>query len=334
MNDPQVNKMIRWLLDTRQLWREGDFVTEAQPHLNLLPQAEQDAILRYRFLRDRCMALGSKLVKRLAISHLSGESFREIRIGEDSHRKPIHIPRSPGGPAVSFNVSHQAGLVVLVALCPREKSPASVGVGVGIGIGIDIVCVSERDDAQQMTEQGGFDAWISTYAEIFSEKELTELKSTLAPPLNEVKLELHPRLRRFYAFWALKEAYIKMTGEALLAPWLRHLEFGAVRVPVPVPVPAMVQGPTSDGVGSDGTPSSDEATNEHVFGDCTRSMEIWLHGRRVHDVRIELVALGPDFMVATAISAPAHARQEGDMDEDSFPVFDLITLSSFDDLLG
>ena len=41
------------------------------------------------------------------------------------------------------------------------------------------------------------------------------------------------KLRRFYAYWGLKEAYIKMVGEGLLASWLRELEFLGVHAPPP-----------------------------------------------------------------------------------------------------
>ncbi len=44
---------------------------------------------------------------------------------------------------------------------------------------------------------------------------------------------IEAKLRRFYTFWALKEAYVKMTGDALLADWLRVLEFRKVRAPRP-----------------------------------------------------------------------------------------------------
>lgn len=81
-------------------------------------------------------------------------------------------------------------------------------------------------------------------------------------------------LRLFYTYWALKEAYIKMTGEALLASWLRELEFTDVVAPVPTPGSAW------------SSPYSGVRT--------------WLYGKEVKDVRIEVVAFEQDYIIATA----------------------------------
>lgn len=94
----------------------------------------------------------------------------------------------------------------------------------------------------------------------------------------------------FYTYWALKEAYIKMTGEALLAPWLRELEFTDVVVPEP----------------SEESPCSQPYT----------AIKTWLRGELVEDVRIEVVAFGDEYLIATAargarIGATSHALGGG-----------------------
>ncbi len=43
--------------------------------------------------------------------------------------------------------------------------------------------------------------------------------------------QVQAKLRRFYTYWSLKEAYIKMVGEGLLASWLLELEFEDVVAP-------------------------------------------------------------------------------------------------------
>lgn len=106
-------------------------------------------------------------------------------------------------------------------------------------------------------------------------------------------------LRLFYTFWALKEAYIKMTGEALLAPWLRELEFTDVVAPVPAPA----AGPWS-GSGS-GSGWSTPYTG----------VRTWLYGREVEDVRVEVVAFEEEYIVATAargggIGAGSHGADD------------------------
>lgn len=88
----------------------------------------------------------------------------------------------------------------------------------------------------------------------------------------EEKELVSARLRLFYTFFALKEAYIKMTGEALLAGWLRELEFRGVRAPV--------------------------ETEEGEWGEVVRDVEVWFRGRRVEGLRVEVVGFGRDFVVA------------------------------------
>jgi hypothetical protein len=88
------------------------------------------------------------------------------------------------------------------------------------------------------------------------------------------------KLRRFYAYWCLREAYVKMTGEALLADWLRRLEFRDVAAPAPAPA------------------AVDNATL--LPGEVVTAVDVYLDDSRVAGVAMELRAFGRDYMVATA----------------------------------
>lgn len=83
---------------------------------------------------------------------------------------------------------------------------------------------------------------------------------------------MEAKLRRFYTFFALKEAYIKMTGEALLAGWIRELEFRNVRAP-------------------------DEAS-EGRWGRVEEAVDACFRGRTMERLRIEVAGYGREHIVA------------------------------------
>lgn len=85
-------------------------------------------------------------------------------------------------------------------------------------------------------------------------------------------------LRRFYAYWALKEAYVKMEGEALLAGWLKEVEFRDVRVPkAAADQPGKHWGETVEGIG------------------------VYLRGKKRENVQMFLQACENDYLFATAV---------------------------------
>lgn len=100
------------------------------------------------------------------------------------------------------------------------------------------------------------------------------MKSYVPPrsvPVGEAE-RIAAKLRYFYTFWALKEAYIKMTGEALLAGWLRELEFRDVRVPA--------------------------VAEEGRWGVVESGVQVWMQGRRIEGLRVEVVGFGREYIVA------------------------------------
>jgi 4'-phosphopantetheinyl transferase len=224
---------------------------------------------------------------------------------------------------MEFNVSHQAGIVSLMAV---------VGTKEKIEVGTDVVCWNERrvQDYAHI-EKDGFFEWVDIHGDVFAESEVSYMK--LAPVEAErlglgtfltgfgrdnvsrcqwrnkkiaVKVQgyeegdgrsvmiesndiIDAKLRRFYACWCVREAYIKMTGEALLAPWLKELEISDVKAPA-----------VKEGI-------KDEASLED--GDVERDFTIHFKGKRVTDVNMELVALGKDYMVSGA-ARPAATLEE------------------------
>ncbi|KAH0559458.1 hypothetical protein GP486_004029 [Trichoglossum hirsutum] len=342
-----THNLIRWLLDTRELWLDNfssqvrsakdlhkvksslkftgaDAKHQASFPLECLKPDEQQAIGRYYRAQDKKMSLGSYLLKYLVVARTCRVPWPEIQIVGGEHKKPCYRPRDASSPGVEFNISHQAGLVAVAA------HP-----GTSIKVGVDIVCVNERNDLARIDENG-FDSWVDMYEEMFSDRELNDIKYSV----NGVRLEdgteisggqlgdlarscsryesvcvsltsgekkcfssgviVEAKLRRFYAFWSLKEAYIKMSGEALLADWLRDLEFRNVRTPKPK--------------------LAQEAASGNGFGETVRDVEVFFRGEVVSDVSMELQAFEEQYMIVTAIS-PTTPNGRG-----VFPEFEILDL--------
>ena len=149
-----------------------------------------------------------------------------------------------------------------------------------------MVKVDLERERRGFEQGGGFAGWVRMFGDAFSDRELRTMVQSYAEDssLGEEAL-LHKRLRLFYANWAFKESYIKMTGDALMAKWLKELEFTKVEPPV-APDPAVL--------------------NEKMVWGGVTSTPIVLQGSRVENVKIELQALGEDYMVATSISEEGH----------------------------
>ena len=236
--------------------------------LALLPTHEQTAVLKYHFPRDASLSLGSFLLKHLAVVRATGVNWEDSAVSVDSavnNGKPFY---QPGG--VQFNVSHHGSLVVLVGAVSDVAN-----------VGIDVVKV---EDESVVARAGGWDGWMASFRDVFSHDEIIEIRGSGIDPSGE---DSTSRLRRFYTFWALKEAYIKMTGEAFMVDRLTDLEFRGVRVPQP-------------------------AAAER-WGDMFDGLEVWRRKTRVQGVRMELISFGEEYVVATAVKG---------MDDSTFPAFE------------
>ncbi|TVY46762.1 4'-phosphopantetheinyl transferase NpgA [Lachnellula occidentalis] len=326
-SEPQI---VQWLLDTRDLWpvphraRSKDQVQElksvASRALALLSSAEQDSVLRYYHVKDAKMSLASHLLKHLVITKYCNVPWSKSKISrQPTHGKPCYIPEGiEDHMHMDFNVSHQAGIVSLIAAIGFENQ---------VDVGTDVVCANERliQDYSNIDKEGFF-AWVDIHGDVFADSELQDMK--LSPVSAEsvgilggevegyakdtlsrcqwrnkkldikvVKADgvpesvelssnvvLNAKLRRFYAMWCLRETYIKMTGEALLASWLKDLEISNVQTPA-------------------AKDSADSSSLE--IGDVARDFKIVFKGKPVNDVNMELSALGPAYMIGGCVRPSA-----------------------------
>lgn len=215
-----------------------------------------------------------------------------------------------------------------------------------VRLGVDIACTNEdKRTPKDLNTQAKFEEWVDIFAEMFSDRERrimmhapvhvpvpereegdygwdssTSSEDGKPVPLTgggkEAKM-IEQKLRRFYAYWGLKEAYIKMVGEGLLASWLRELEFLDV---VPPAVPEAVSRARSrsrsrNRVGGINVPNGQANNHSHLHPQTGLQHEVekWtpsekaergvttlFRGKQVEDVDIEIVAYDEDFLVATA----------------------------------
>ncbi|KAF2124304.1 phosphopantetheinyl transferase [Dothidotthia symphoricarpi CBS 119687] len=305
-----------WLLDTRPLWpgtKIAEAVRPAPEALSLISPSERQTCLRKYHIADAKMSLASALLKRLFIHLTLSIPWSSITLGrkrDPTHGKPCALIASgtSSAPApVEFNVSHQAGLVVLVG-CRTDI--------LDVDLGVDIVCVNERGGDLSMIDAEGWEAWVNMYAELFSPEESFDMKFNCdAFPLNDgtlitpdilgrhdrvcargealsvtlpngqtrtfdSDLVIDAKLRRFYVFWAYKEAYIKLDGEALLANWIPQLEFKGVRAPRP------------------GTPA--RCSTHGVWGERVGDTAVWFRHELLPDTRMEVCAFEENYMIGVA----------------------------------
>ncbi|KAM0249024.1 hypothetical protein ACHAQJ_009231 [Trichoderma viride] len=257
-----------WALDTRTLWPEAketkDLPRVAHRALALLSPTEQTAVLKYYFVKDAKLSLASSLLKRLAISRFCRVPWFSATAVRDARTKPVFLTSSGEEPLL-FNVTHQAGVVVLFGTHLPPK---------GVAIGTDIVCAGERRarDVKHLETQG-WPSFIATHDEVLSPLEVQRLRA-LPIAKRETLLDY------FYALWCLREAYVKMTGEALLAPWLHDLEMRYFAPPGEIPPE-----------GAD------------------KELEVWFKGGKVTDVDVKLDrAIGDEYMISTVVR-----RGDGDV---------------------
>lgn len=239
---------------------------EAHRALSLLTPEEKTRVLHYHFVKDAKMALGSALLKRLAIAGFCGVPWAAAIPTRDARTKPNFRMPSDGAEPLLFNVSHQAGIVVLFAV---HDPDANANLADRVFIGIDVVCPTERRkrDHDMITSEG-WPRFVDVYDEVFNANELATLK-TMRPDAGQ---DWDGPLRHFYNLWGLHEAYIKMTGEALLASWLKEVDMKNFAPP----------------------PRQGEAAT-------LPPLEVWFRGKRVEDVDVQLAVLLDDYIVSTVV---------------------------------
>lgn len=270
--------VIRWLVDVDQLWPQTSSSATrpltvywapdeaVQTALNRLPQDEKAKVLRFHFTSDAKMSLASCLLKRKAITQICEVPWHEANVTLDNNKKPYFVPGGEKtGKTVALNVSHHGGLVA-VAACPGSATK----------LGIDIVSMSQANIATVARQ--GFETWVRTFEAVFSDRELNDIVHFVPPESCDPQAEIATKLRHFYLHWAMKEAYVKMTGEGLVARWVKDLEFLNVRTPK----------------------HANELNLESEYGEALCDVEIYLYSKRVDDVKLEVQAFRDGFLVVAA----------------------------------
>ncbi|KAH7317836.1 hypothetical protein BKA65DRAFT_108783 [Rhexocercosporidium sp. MPI-PUGE-AT-0058] len=291
LGGPNGPRIVQWFIDTRPLWpvtksNARDEVQQlknvASRALSLLTEPEQTSVLKYYHLKDAKMSLVSHLLKHFIITKCSIPWSRST-ISRDEKGKPCF----KSGPdtdhvILDFNVSHQAGIVSLIAAIGFK----------GVSVGTDVVCVNERlqQDYAHISKYG-FDDWVDVHADVLADSEVAFMKSA---PIDDryrgAETVIEKQLRRFYAIWCLREAYVKMTGDALLAPWLKELEILDVQSPA-----------AKEGI--------DAVSLEE--GEVIRQFANYFQGKAVTNVKTELTALGTQYMIAGSIRIPKEHKDSG-----------------------
>ena len=312
---PFTTQIHRYYINVRPLTSSQRTGHVELPLLSTLPREIQQTIKAYLRPADRLMSLSSALLKYYFIHRTARIPWSEVNISRTPkpHRRPYWSPPNDwtGEGGLEFNVTHQAGLVGLVGCrTPVVQSPeyvqplthndAESATGYGavpeqVRLGVDVACIAEPGRSpDDITTQAKLDEWLDIFGEMFSEECLDGIrKYSVTGAVSEAEI-MQTRLRRFYAFWALKEAYIKMVGEGLLADWLQKLEFEGVDVPMPS------KKEDWDDDGFSWALRSEDEVKWTPPDKAARNIRSRLYGREVEDVTLELIAYEKDFLWASA----------------------------------
>ncbi len=151
----------------------------------ILDDSEQARAERFHFERDRQAYIAAHALTRVVLSQVAARPPQTWRFVAGAHGKP-----TLDGGALRFNLSHTRALV-------------AVAVATGGEIGLDVERLDPQRLEPELTER------------IFAPAERAHLRSLSGAAQTEAA----------YAFWTLKEAYIKAIGLGLACP-LDAFHFG------------------------------------------------------------------------------------------------------------
>jgi 4'-phosphopantetheinyl transferase len=156
---------------------------DAWPKLErMLDDEERERAGRFRFERDRDAYLAAHALARGMLSGFVSRHPSAWRFAVNDHGKPELVPDA-GTPPIRFNISHTRGLVAVAVTIEND-------------VGLDVE-----------TLEGGR-LGLDLASRFFATPEVEYLRALPAERLQEA----------LFAFWTLKEAYIKAVGRGLSVP--------------------------------------------------------------------------------------------------------------------
>jgi 4'-phosphopantetheinyl transferase len=145
-----------------------------------LSDDEQKRAQRFVFATDRQHFIAARGILRNILSHYMQVSARELEFGYGEQGKP-YLTSQQNGLSLQFNLSHSNGIALYAVTLDSI-------------VGIDVECVRKEVDVFGIAKR------------FFSSKEFQALSN----------LPLQLQERKFFCYWALKEAVIKALGSGLL----------------------------------------------------------------------------------------------------------------------
>jgi len=149
-------------------------------HRDLLTAEERERHGSFYFERDRHQFLATRALVRTVLSRYSAVSPADWRFTSNEHGKPV-ISFPSVTPAIHFNLSNAVGLVACVVSLAHEQ------------VGIDVEGTDRTVEAIELAGR------------YFSAPETDRLKA----------LPAAEQARGFFAYWTLKESYLKARGVGL-----------------------------------------------------------------------------------------------------------------------
>ncbi|CAN5455923.1 4'-phosphopantetheinyl transferase superfamily protein [soil metagenome] len=167
-----------WLVFTDEIQDEALLAR----YQDLLTPQEKQQQARFHFPRDRHRYLLTRALVREMLSRYAPIAPQDWRFEPSAYGRPLITNEHPHAPAISFNISHTQGLIMLGVV--RDRA-----------LGVD-------------TETQSRDAPLEIADRYFSQSESAALHA----------LPAAMQRQRFFELWTLKESYIKARGMGLSIP--------------------------------------------------------------------------------------------------------------------